>query len=74
VYDLAQARMLDFVGAPDAQMQMAGRLWGHCCRCGKALTDPVSLERGIGPDCYDNILFGIRTWAVPGNPTKLSPG
>lgn len=23
-----------------------------CCFCGKPLTDPVSVERGIGPDCY----------------------
>lgn len=23
-----------------------------CCFCGKPLTDPVSIERGIGPDCY----------------------
>jgi hypothetical protein len=50
--ELAQARVLDFIGAPDAQMQLAARLWGHCCICGKGLTDPVSLERGIGPDCY----------------------
>ena len=61
---LAQARVLDFIGAPDAQMQAAGRLWGHCCRCGKALTDPLSLERGIGPDCYDGILSEIRAMAA----------
>lgn len=25
----------------------------ECCgRCGRALTDPVSIERGIGPECY----------------------
>lgn len=23
-----------------------------CCYCGKPLTDPVSIDRGIGPDCY----------------------
>lgn len=23
-----------------------------CCYCGKPLTDPVSIERGIGPECY----------------------
>jgi len=23
-----------------------------CGRCGRALTDPVSIERGIGPECY----------------------
>jgi hypothetical protein len=49
--ELAGARVLDFAGAPNAQMQLAGRLWGHCCICGKELTDPISLERGIGPEC-----------------------
>jgi hypothetical protein len=25
---------------------------GHCGRCGRELTDPTSLDRGIGPDCW----------------------
>jgi hypothetical protein len=53
--ELARARVLDFIGAPDAEMELAGRLWGHCCRCGKGLIDPLSLERGIGPECYSLI-------------------
>lgn len=24
----------------------------HCLRCGKSLTDPASVARGIGPDCW----------------------
>ena len=24
---------------------------GRCCRCARPLTDPVSIERGIGPEC-----------------------
>lgn len=24
----------------------------HCLRCGKALTDPVSIERNLGPECF----------------------
>lgn len=24
----------------------------RCGKCGRALTDPVSIERGIGPECY----------------------
>jgi hypothetical protein len=24
---------------------------GRCRRCGRALTDPVSVESGIGPEC-----------------------
>lgn len=25
---------------------------GKCCRCGRLLTTPLSIERGIGPECY----------------------
>jgi hypothetical protein len=60
VLQLAQQRVLEFVGAPDAQMQAAARLCGHCCICFKALTDPISLERGIGPDCYATCVNFIR--------------
>jgi hypothetical protein len=24
---------------------------GYCCKCGKLLTDPISIEMGIGPNC-----------------------
>ena len=57
---LAQQRVLEFVGAPDAQMQLAARLCGHCCFCFRELTDPISLERGVGPDCYHNLIEFIR--------------
>jgi hypothetical protein len=61
---LAQHRVLEFVGAPDAQMQAAARLCGHCCICFKVLTDPISLERGIGPDCYARRVDFIRANAA----------
>jgi len=25
---------------------------GKCGRCGKTLTNPISIDRGIGPECY----------------------
>ncbi|MEC3995034.1 DUF6011 domain-containing protein [Actinacidiphila sp. DG2A-62] len=28
---------------------------GACCVCGKTLTDPASIERGIGPVCADKV-------------------
>jgi hypothetical protein len=64
--ELARARVLEFVGAPDAQMQIAARLWGHCCICGKELTDPRSLERGIGPDCFAAKIKFIQRLAIEG--------
>lgn len=27
----------------------------HCANCGRPLTDPVSISRGIGPDCWPRI-------------------
>jgi hypothetical protein len=52
VVSLARARVLEFIGAADVQMAAAGRLCGQCCICWKTLTDPISLERGIGPECF----------------------
>ncbi|WP_329368829.1 DUF6011 domain-containing protein [Streptomyces sp. NBC_00669] len=31
------------------------RRLGACCVCGKTLTDPASIERGIGPVCADKV-------------------
>lgn len=28
---------------------------GRCCRCGRALTVPDSIERGIGPECTSKL-------------------
>lgn len=34
-----------------------GKTFGVCFKCGRDLTDPVSVERGMGPDCAENF-FG----------------
>jgi hypothetical protein len=47
-------------------MQLAGRLCGQCCRCWRELTDPVSIERGIGPDCYQGIIDRTKEYAGRG--------
>ena len=28
---------------------------GKCCRCGRTLTDPTSIELGIGPECRSKV-------------------
>lgn len=38
---------------------------GKCCRCGRALTVPHSIESGIGPECAKHV-------AVPAVPTSTS--
>jgi hypothetical protein len=43
-------RLRGRLGAPERiedQLPKAGR----CKRCGRLLTDPVSVERGVGPEC-----------------------
>jgi hypothetical protein len=31
------------------------------------LTDPISLERGVGPDCIEQIVFMIKALAAKGH-------
>lgn len=28
---------------------------GYCCKCGRELTDPESVERGFGPTCFKSL-------------------
>lgn len=35
-----------------------------CCFCGKPLRDPISVERGWGPDCDDNYMDGAGASGV----------
>jgi uncharacterized protein DUF6011 len=67
---LAKARVLDFAGAPGVQMQLAGRLCGQCFHCFRALTDPISLERGIGPDCLENKVAWIKARGSEGDDVR----
>lgn len=38
----------DLADQLEAELTSAGR----CRRCGRPLSDPVSIERGIGSDCW----------------------
>lgn len=38
-----------------------GVLTGICCDCGRKLTDPVSIERGIGPVCVKKYSHYVTT-------------
>jgi Family of unknown function (DUF6011) len=66
VIELAGFRVLDFAGSPGAQMMLAGRLWGRCCRCSMVLSDPVSTERGVGPECTQILARYIKSNAAEG--------
>lgn len=34
----------------------------HCEICGKALSDPESIKRGIGSECWQDVLTAISAW------------
>jgi hypothetical protein len=49
-----------------SQAAASASVWGHCCICGKELTDPISLERGIGPECIKGKIEFIKILAQDG--------
>lgn len=62
--ELGRARVMDFAGATDEQMRAAGKYFGNCCCCGKSLTDPQSIDLGIGPECRHK--FHVTAANAPG--------
>jgi hypothetical protein len=50
--ELGAIRVAEFAGQPDEQMRLGALLTGACSCCGRGLTDPISIERGIGPECW----------------------
>lgn len=50
--ELAKTRIAEFGGSPHAQMTAGARLTGMCAVCARGLTDPLSLQRGVGPECW----------------------
>lgn len=49
---------------PEKAKAKYGQIIGQCGNCGKRLTDEVSRERGIGPDCWE-MLAAYRKVLVP---------
>ena len=45
-------RLLDYVAGRPMPAGLEAFEESRCGCCGRALTDPVSIERGIGPECY----------------------
>jgi hypothetical protein len=54
VVELSAALVADFAGSPAEKMTAAARVTGNCAICGRGLVDPISVERGIGPECLDH--------------------
>lgn len=55
--DVSPEREADIVkacSAPDVAAVAYGRRTGECSCCGRELTNHESIERGIGPICYEN--------------------
>ena len=48
-----EAQVVALINDPRGAAEAYGRLTGCCCVCNRELTDPVSVERGIGPVCAE---------------------
>jgi Family of unknown function (DUF6011) len=62
LHELARQRVSAFAGNPYPQMIAGARVTGNCAICGRQLTDPTSVERGIGPECYGHIAPALRSY------------
>jgi hypothetical protein len=63
--ELARERVIEFGGGDHLTQMVAGAcVSGHCCICGKELSDPTSVERGIGPDCYSQYSKSLDAWVA----------
>ena len=66
--ELARERVIEFGGGDDtvmmSQMTAGARVTGACCICGAVLTDPVSVEYGIGPICRTKHVAAINEWVA----------
>jgi hypothetical protein len=50
--------------ATSRKRSRGGVYWEKCQRCGRVLTDPISLGKGIGPECWDHIEFLRKLFAA----------
>lgn len=53
--DATTAKVSHLIADPMAAMKAHGIETGTCCMCGLELTDPESIERGIGPICMERL-------------------
>jgi hypothetical protein len=51
-----QKLMIAMAKNPLDELKIQGQNYGHCCCCGRELTNPKSIANGIGPICAE--LFG----------------
>lgn len=45
------AVLIEFNANPQEAVKVQGKRTGNCCCCGRTLTNPASIEAGIGPIC-----------------------
>jgi hypothetical protein len=66
--EFARERVVEFGGGGDLammqQMSAGTRITGNCCICGAVLSDPISVEYGIGPVCRTKHSRAIAGWVA----------
>lgn len=58
---------------PNAAIERWGLVIGHCGHCGRTLTNPESVARGIGPICYGRMLSQRWYSENPGRRQCIAP-
>ena len=58
---------------PHAAIERWGLVIGHCGHCGRTLTNPESVARGIGPICYGRMLAQRWYSENPGRRQCIAP-
>ena len=53
-----EAKVLEVAADPEQAAVAYGRQYGQCACCGRELSDPESVQRGIGPVCADKYFGG----------------
>ena len=55
--DEVREKVIALAENPESVASEHGRVTGNCCFCGRALTDPRSVEVGYGPVCAERYLL-----------------
>jgi len=58
VSDELEADIVEACSTPDAAAVAYGKRTGECSCCGRELTNKLSIERSIGPICFENFFGG----------------
>ncbi len=66
-------KLIAFIGGADMPAGLTAQESECCGKCGRALTDPVSIDRGIGPECFGQLTGSKHETKKKGAVTHTAP-